>query len=107
MRGGCALLLAGLLPALGGCIGESGTGYVEIRTVPTYFGGQGLYVNSVKLDAIRNGVAVLRERVGNADLQIGTDRGNLATLCTIPVRKNRLTTVTVSVYSRPPRCQIG
>jgi hypothetical protein len=100
--------LALLLPALAGCIGDNDVGYVEIRTVPVAMGmASALYLNSVKLDPIRNGVVVLREPVGSADLQLGSDGGSLAVLCSVMVRKNRLTTVTVSVLSRPPRCQIG
>ena len=107
-RPAIVLGLALLLPALAGCIGDSDVGYVEIRTVPVAMGMQSaLYLNSVKLDPIRNGVAVLREPVGSTDLQMGSDGGSLATLCSVTVRKNRLTTVTVSVLSRPPRCQIG
>jgi hypothetical protein len=99
--------LALLLPALAGC-GEGEVGYVEIRTVPVALGPQSaLFVNSVKLDPLKNGVAVLREEVGSAQVQIGSDGGSLALLCNVAVRKNRLTTVTVSVLSRPPRCQLG
>ena len=102
-----ALASALLLPVLAGC-GESDVGYVEIKTVPVLMGSQSaIYLNSVKLDPLKNGVAVLRERVGTADIQIGSDGGSLAVVCSVTVRKNRLTTVTVSVLSRPPRCQIG
>jgi hypothetical protein len=107
-RAALTLTLALVLPALAGCIGEAATGYVEIKTVPATLGPQAaLYFNSVKLDPFKNGVAVLREPVGTVEVQIGSVGGSLALLCNVTVRKNRLTTVTVSVLSRPPRCQIG
>ena len=107
-RRALGLGVALMLPALSGCIGESDVGYVEIKTVPVSFGSQSaIYLNSVKLDPLKNGVAVLRERVGTVEIQTGSDGGSLSVLCSVNVRKNRLTTVTVSVLSRPPRCQIG
>ncbi len=100
--------LALLAPMLAACMGDGDVGYVEIKAVPFPLGPQAaLYLNSVKLDPLKNGVAVLREQVGTAELQIGSDGGKLATLCSLTVRKNRLVSVTVSVLSRPPRCQIG
>ncbi len=33
--------------------------------------------------------------------------GHMALLCNIVVQKNRITSVTVSVMSRQPRCQCG
>ncbi len=106
-RTAAGLGLAFLAPALAGCIGAGDVGYVQIKTVPVYLGSQAIYLNSEKLDPFKNGVALLREPVGTADLQIGSDGGSLALVCSLTVRKNRLTTVVVSVLSRPPRCQIG
>jgi hypothetical protein len=40
-------------------------------------------------------------------LQADSDGGQLMVLCNIEVRKNRITTVTVSAVSRQPRCQCG
>jgi len=41
-----------------------------------------------------------------AKLQVDGEGGKL-TLCQVVVRKNRITTVTVSALDRPPRCQCG
>ncbi len=81
-------------------------GYVEIKTVPVMTAAAtALYLNSVKLKPLKNGSAVLRESVGTARLATDGAGGRLAPLCDIVVRKNRITTVTVSVLDRPPRCQ--
>ena len=46
-------------------------------------------------------------RSARAKLQTDVDGGQLALLCNIEVKKNRITSVTVSVMSRQPRCQCG
>jgi hypothetical protein len=83
------------------------TGYVEIKTVPvsTTVGQAPLYLDSVKLESLRKGVAVLRMRVGTSRLAIDNGVGHLAPICDIVVKKNRITSVTLSVIERPPRCQ--
>jgi hypothetical protein len=98
--------VAGALLALGlaSCNVDSSVGYVEIKAVPPS-ATVPLYLDSVKLDPMRNGNAVLRRKVGMTKLQI--DGGHLAFLCQIEVKKNRITSVTVSVVSRQPRCQCG
>jgi hypothetical protein len=94
------------LLALTACDLGGGFGYVEIKLTPA--GPQvPLYVDSVKLEAIRSGNAVLRQKVGTVKLQSDSDGGQLAVLCNIEVRKNRITTVTVSLVNRQPRCQCG
>jgi hypothetical protein len=82
----------------------SDVGYVEIKTVPVAT-ATAFYLNSVKLDPLKNGTAVLRQSVGTTRLAIEGSDGRLAMLCEIEVRKNRITTVTVSVLDRPPHCQ--
>jgi hypothetical protein len=89
---------------LAACSGESGVGYVEIKTVSA---SPALYLDTVKLEPLRNGVGVLRQKVGTTKLQVDGDGGQLALLCNIVVQKNRITTVTVSVASRQARCQCG
>ena len=54
---------------------------------------------------MKNGTAVLRQGVGTVKLGTEGNGGNRALLCEIVVRKNRITSVTVSVLERPPRCQ--
>ena len=88
---------------LAGCPSKD-VGYVEIKTVPVAT-TTALYLNSVKLDPLKNGIAVLRQSVGTAKLAAEGNDGRLAMLCEIEVRKNRITTVTVTVLDRPPHCQ--
>jgi hypothetical protein len=102
-----ALPLLGLtLFVLAACDLGGGFGYVEIKSTPAA-PPVALYLDSVKLEPIRNGNAVLRQKVGTVKLQADGDGGQLAVLCNIEVRKNRITTVTVSLVTRQPRCQCG
>ena len=81
-------------------------GYVEIKTVPVAPVTQtALYIDAAKLAPIKKGSAILRERIGTLKLQADGIAGSLAPLCDIVVKRNRITTVTVSVLERPPRCQ--
>ena len=100
-----AVLVAGAM--LTACQFADDVGYVEIKTMPisTSAGPLSLYLDTEKLDASKKGGAVLRQRVGTAKLAIETGGGHLALLCDVVVRKNRVTTVTLSVLERPPRCQ--
>jgi hypothetical protein len=103
---GCGLLLPLLALVLASCSVDNGEGYIEIKsTLPTP--AIPLYLDSVKLDPIKNGTALLRQKVGVSKLQTDGDGGHLAVLCTIDVRKNRITSVTVSTLTRQPRCQCG
>ncbi|MGO9697678.1 MAG: hypothetical protein ACLPX7_00250 [Xanthobacteraceae bacterium] len=84
----------------------SDVGYVEIKTVPVAPVTQtALYIDSTKLAPIKQGSAILQERVGTLRLQADGLTGALAPLCDIVVKRNRITTVTISVLERPPRCQ--
>ncbi len=97
-----ALILVGLTS----CNLDNGVGYIEIKSAPASTAVP-LYLNSVKLEPLRNGNALLRQKVGTSKLQTDGDGGYLAVLCTIDVKKNRITSVTVSAASRQPRCQCG
>ena len=92
--------------ALASCDFDKGTGYVEIKSVPPS-ATVALYLDAVKLEPLRNGNAVLRQKVGTAKLQTDVEGGQLAVICNIEVKKNRITSVTVSVMSRQPRCLCG
>jgi hypothetical protein len=97
-----------LLPlfALAACNLETGSGFVQIKTVPVSAISQpALYFDSMKLEPLRHGEAVLTRKVGTTRLQAEGTGGQLALLCNIVVKKNRITTITVSVAERPPRCQ--
>ena len=96
--------LAGAALLLASCSGEQGAGYIEIKTVPAS-AAVVLYVDAVKLDPIRNGNALVRQRVGTAKLQADGDGINLSVLCNVEVKKNRITTVTISAVTRQLRCQ--
>jgi len=97
---------AGLALALTGCHPTVDVGYVEIKTVPagTSVTPPVLYLDTVKVESIKKGAAVLTQRVGTTKLATDGSGGQL-TLCEIVVKKNRITTVMVSVQERPPRCQ--
>jgi hypothetical protein len=105
MRSG-PLAAAGAVVALAGCQPTVDVGYVEIKTVPvpTSIAQPSFYLDTIRIDQLKKGTAVLRQRVGTTKL--ATDGpGGQVTLCEIAVKKNRITTVTVSVLERPPRCQ--
>jgi hypothetical protein len=104
MRAALAGALA--LLALAGCGRDGNMGYVEIKTVPSSARAPALYIDADKLDALKNGTTVLRQPVGTAKLQVDGEGGKV-TLCQVAVRKNRITTVTISALDRPPRCQCG
>jgi hypothetical protein len=91
---------------LAACNVQGDTGYVEIRTVPaTAPRSPLLFLDSTKLEPVQKGVAVLKQRAGTIKLSSEGIGGSQVVLCDIVVRKNRITTVTVSVLERPPRCQ--
>src|SRR5213083_498695 len=89
------------------CKPEMDVGYVELKTVPATTSVQQptFYLDMVKLDPVKKGVAVLRQRVGTIKLATEAGAGSPAVLCEVVVKKNRITTVTVSVIERPLRCQ--
>lgn len=101
-----AALVTVVILALGsfGCSPASEVGYVEIKAVPPS-ADPVLYLDSVKVELPREGTAILRQRVGTTKLQAETGGGQLALLCNVVVKRNRITTVTVSVLERPPRCR--
>ena len=88
------------------CRPNGDAGYVEIKTVPNApVTLTALYIDSARLAPIRKGSAILRQPTGTLKLQADGTAGALAPLCEIVVARNRITTVTVSVLERPPRCQ--
>lgn len=92
--------------ALASCKFEDGSGFVQIKTVPAIPLAQPvLYLDSVKLEALKKGEAIFTRRAGTIKLQVDGPGGNLAAICEVVVRKNRITTVTISTTERPPRCQ--
>jgi hypothetical protein len=102
----CGLPGALLAVGLASCSIDNGAGYIEIKSTPPS-AVVSLYLDSIKLEPIKNGTALLRQKVGTSKLQTDGDGGYLAVLCSIDVKKNRITSVTISMLSRPPRCQCG
>ena len=81
-------------------------GYVQINTVPVASLTQApLYFDTVRLSPLKNGSALLRQSVGTLTLRADSYGAATVALCQIEVRKDRITTVTVSMLERPPRCQ--
>lgn len=99
------LAVAGLALALSGCEPTGDVGYVEIKTVPapSNVAPPSLYLDTLKVAPLKTGSAVLRQRVGTT--RLASDPAGNHVLCDIVVKKNRITTVTISVLERPPRCQ--
>jgi hypothetical protein len=85
---------------------SSGTGYIDIKAVPPSLTIP-LYIDSVKLDPLRNGNALVRQKVGVSKLQTDGESGYLALLCSVEVKKNRITSITLTGTIRQPRCQCG
>src|SRR5256885_1001864 len=81
-------------------------GYVKIRTAPTASNvvPPSLYLDTLKVEPSKKGTTILTQRVGTTRLATDGAGGQLP-LCEIAVKKNRITTVTISVLERPPRCQ--
>lgn len=98
-------LLAGLV-FVAACNGERESGYVEIKTVAALAPqATALYVNSVKVEPLKKGVAVLKHDVGPARLEI--ERGGaLAKLCDFDIRKNRVVTLNIVGFDRNLRCDV-
>jgi hypothetical protein len=87
------------------CRPSGDIGYVEINTVPAAPVTQAaLYLGSTKLAPIKQGTALLRQHVSTLKLQAEVFGGTKAPLCDIEVKKDRITSVTISVLERPPRC---
>ena len=80
-------------------------GYVELKGVPSSSrSGPVLYLDNERLEPLRDGAAVLRQPVGTRKLQTDPRSGPPGVLCEVVVKKDRITTVTVSTLERPPRC---
>jgi hypothetical protein len=105
-RAACVLASAAIVGAAIVAWRPSGdVGYVQINTVPVTTVSQApLYFDTVRLAPVRNGTALLRQSVGTLTLRGEVYGNNLVPLCQIEVRKDRITTITVSVLERPPRC---
>lgn len=87
------------------CACTRGSGYVEIKVVPSRARAPRLLLDSTRLDPIKDGQAILSARVGTHELQMEWIGGENTVLCAVEIQKDRITTVTLSVFERPPRCQ--
>ncbi len=92
--------------AISACRPNGDIGYVGIKTVPVApVTKTALYLDATKLAPIKEGSTVLRQPVGTLKLQADGKGGALAALCNIEIKKDGITTVTVSILERPPRCE--
>jgi hypothetical protein len=102
MRPGCRIAAAGLAALLASACGPD-TGFVEIKILP------GFAIPTLAIDkeplALKSGTAILRRKVGPAKLEADR-RGNLVAFCDFTVRKNRITTVSVSSTGRELHCRV-
>jgi hypothetical protein len=97
-----AAIVAGAIVA---CRPSGDIGYVQINTVPVAPVTQAtLYLDAKKLDPIQQGSALLRQSVGTLQLTADSYGGAHAPLCDVEVKKDRITSITISVLERPPRC---
>src|SRR3954468_8095529 len=101
-----ALLAASVLLAQAFCQPTGDVGYVEIRTVPyaSNVVGPSLYLDTFKVEPSKKGTTILTQRVGTTRLATGGAGGQLR-VCEIAGKKNRISSVTIWVRERPPRCQ--
>ena len=106
--GRCIVALAGallLVPTLASCNIDGGEGYVEIKAIPP--SASFLYLDQPSSSRYATATPSCARRSAPR-LQTDMDgAGHMALLCNIEVKKNRITSVTVSVMSRQPRCQCG
>jgi hypothetical protein len=100
-RAGYAAAAIGVL-SLTACL-EEGAGYVEIKAFPGF--AAPLYLDKVRVGELKNGVTVLRQAVGRTSLQLERN-GHLLPLCEFEVRKNRIITLSLSLFDRIPRCDV-
>jgi hypothetical protein len=98
---------AGIALTVAACEPTVDVGYVEIKTVPTSTNASQpvFFLDTVKVDPLKKGSAVLTQRVGTFKLATESGGGHQTPICEVVVKKNRITTVTISVLERPLRCQ--
>src|SRR5262245_42377049 len=102
-RVACAALLVAALTA---CKQQDGSGFVQVKTVPaSVITPPPPYLDSDQIEQLKKGETILSRRSGTSRLQVEGPGGQMFPLCDIVVKKNRITTVTVSIIERPPRCQ--
>jgi hypothetical protein len=99
-------LAALLLSVLAACKPQDGSGFIQVKTVPaSVITPPSLYLDSEKIAQLKKGETILSRKLGTSKLQVEGPGGHMFPLCDIVVKKNRITTVTVSILERPPRCQ--
>lgn len=99
----CRLVLGGVAALfLSAC--NSGSGYVELK-VPPGMAVPGLHIDTARVEPLKGGTAVLRQRAGLAKLQVERE-GRLIPICEFTVKKDRIVTVTLTGFVREPRCRV-
>ena len=99
-RWGCAFLF---LLTIAGCDNKE-TGYVQVRLVPpAAVGTIALYLDGAKLDFTRSSSITLQYKTGLLMLK-EQDSTWAAAMCSIRVRKDRISALTVLAAQNPPKC---
>lgn len=82
---------------------DPGEGFVEVKILPGY-AVPALAIGQERL-ALKSDTMILRRKVGPAKLEAERN-GKLVAFCDFEVRKNRITTVSVSSTGRELRCRV-
>jgi len=98
-----ALFISCLIVLTGGC--DSGeTGYIQLRVLPVSAGAAtALYLDGDKLDFSRGPTVTLQFKTGKLELK-SIDSTWAPAICTILVRKDRISALTVMGAQAPPKC---
>ena len=98
-----ALLFSSLVILTVGC--DSGeTGYIQIRVQPASAAPAiALYLDGGRVDFSRGPITTLQFKTGRLGLK-ELDSAWAAPLCKIVVRKDRISSVTISGTQTPPKC---
>ena len=103
MRRAINLVLLWLIVVVAGC-DDGGTGYVQIRVSPaSTVAAMPLYLQGTRLDFARGPTVTLQFKTGSLILK-GTDSTWAPAICKIVVRKDRISTLTVTGAQNQQKC---
>lgn len=100
---GLAVVGVGLL--LVGC-SERQSGYVEVRMAPSLSAPPELLLDDKPVKPARGGSIVVKRNVGTARLAMVRRGDERFALCDLAVRKDRITTVTLTTLGGTLRCAV-
>lgn len=104
MRSRIPVAVAALALLAAGCK-EQGSGYVELRFAPS-LQRPTVLLGGKEVSAARGGSVVVKRGVGTAKLEFERRKDERVSLCEVNVRKDRVTTVTLSPQGGTLRCAI-